>query len=188
MSTTAAVTELMEAWHAGSPEALDRLLPVILADIRSMARRYLAGERPHHTYQPTDLVQEVYLRLVGERIQEFHSRRELFAFVARLMRQILIDHSRAKQRRKRGDGRAPVPLSDAGLVIGEEGFQAETVLAVDQALQRLGQLNERGRQVVELRYFVGLTVPEVACALDLGVATVERDWSLARRYLAKELA
>lgn len=187
LSKPAAVTDLLHDWYAGRREALDELLPHIVDEIRLMARGYLAKERACHSYQATDLVQEAYLRLVGEKVQAFGSRRELFAFVARLLRQILIDHSRAKQRRKRGDGRRPATLDEA-LIGSNSDLDAGTVLAVDQALDQLEALNPRHRQVVELRYFVGLTVPEIAKALDLSVPTVERDWAVARRFLGRQLA
>lgn len=159
----------------------------MLDELRDLARRYLAGERPGHTLQPTALVHEVYLRLVGGEVQRFARRSEFFAFAARLMREILVDHARAKQTAKRGRAAAKLPLEAALGVAAGEGLDWETVLAVDEAVNRLGRLHPRQKQVVELRYFVGLTVPEIARALELGRATVERDWAVARRWLAREL-
>lgn len=180
------ISQLLAAWWEGEPSALERLLPRVIGELKVLARRYLAGEREGHTLQPTALVNEVYLRLAGHSAQAFPSRTEFFAFTARLMREILVDHARAKRRAKRGGGALRVPLEEAfGLPASR--VDEETVLAVDEALTRLGDASQRRRQVVELRYFVGLTVPEIATALELGRATVERDLAVARRWLAREI-
>ena len=180
------ITELLSAWRDGEPKAFERLLPEVLGELEMLARGYLAGERRDHTLQATALVNEMYLRLVGHPVQAFGSRSEFFAFTARLMRQILVDHARAKGRVKRGGEIHRVPFEEA-LGLPAERLDKEMILAVDEALARLGEMSPRQRQVVELRYFVGLTVPEIAVALDLGRATVERDWTVARRWLAREM-
>jgi len=185
---TSEVTELLRAWHEGEESAFARLLPEVLAELKRLARHYLAGERPGHTLQPTALVHELYLRIEGRPLQEFGRRSEFFAFAARLMREILVDHARRKQRLKRGGGAPRVSLDGSFDLPWDETVDAETVLAVHVAVTRLGELCPRQRQVVELRYFVGLTVPEIARALELGRATVERDWAVARRWLGRELA
>lgn len=186
------ITELLQAWQQGENEAFGRLLREVLAELKRLALHYLARERPGHTLQPTALVHEVYLRLEGHALQPFSHRSEFFAFAARLMREILVDHARAKTRLKRGAGTRPVPLEqalDRGLDWHlDERLDPETVLAVNDAVARLRALDPRQGQVVELRYFVGLTVPEIARALDVGRATVERDWAVAKRWLGRELA
>lgn len=186
MSVDTSITGLLGAWRAGEQEAFDRLVPQVLAELKGLARHYLAGERTAHTLEPTALVHEVYLRLAGAPVQAFSSRSQFFAFAARLMRQILVDHARRKRRVKRGGGASSVPLEWVG-GLPAASVDEETVLAVDEALTRLGKVSPRQQRIVELRYFVGLTVPEVAEALELGRATVERDWAVARRWLAREI-
>lgn len=181
------ITTLLQAWQEGRSEAFPALLREVLADLKRLARRYLADERPEHTLQPTALVHEMYLRLEGERLQPFSDRSEFFAFAARLMRQILVDHARAKRRLKRGGDRARLPLEDDLDRRLDERLDPETILAVHQATERLAGFAPRQGRVVELRYFVGLTVPEIARVLGVGRATVERDWAVARRWLAREL-
>lgn len=182
------ITQLLQAWRQGEEGAFDQLLPQVLDELRGLARHFLADERPGHTLQPTALVHEVYLRLVGGQVQPFTHRSEFFAFAARLMREILVDHARAKRTSKRGCGAPKLPLEAALGLASDTQLDSETLLAVDQAVTRLGRLHPRQRQVVELRYFMGLTVPEIARALELGHATVERDWAVARRWLARELS
>jgi len=187
VSTRPEITEILHAWERGEKAALDRLLPEVLDELRQLARGYLAGERPGHTLQPTALVHEVYLRLAGSPVQRFQCRSEFFAFAARLMREILVDHARTKKRQKRGGEAERLPLEEA-LGVADERIDSDTILAVDEAVERLGELSPRQRQVVELRYFVGLTVPEIAQAMELGRSTVEREWTVARRWLSRELA
>lgn len=187
VSTSPEITEILHAWERGEKAALDRLLPEVLDELRQLARGYLSGERPGHTLQPTALVHEVYLRLAGSRVQRFQCRSEFFAFAARLMREILVDHARTKKRQKRGGEAERLPLEEA-LGVADEWIDSDTILAVDEAVERLGELSPRQRQVVELRYFVGLTVPEIAQAMELGRSTVEREWTVARRWLSRELA
>lgn len=186
MSVDTSVTELLGAWKRGEPAAFDRLLPRVLDELQGLARHYLAGERAGHTLQPTALVNEVYLRLAGPPVQAFANRSQFFAFAARLMRQILVDHARGKRRAKRGGTASRVPLEGV-LDLSAATVDEETILAVDAALARLEEVSPRQHRVVELRYFVGLTVPEVAEAMGLGRATVERDWAVARRWLAREI-
>lgn len=187
-STHEGITTLLHGWQDGRREDFPRLLREVLADLKRLARRYLADERPGHTLQPTALVHEMYLRLEGDRLQPFSDRSEFFAFAARLMRQILVDHARAKRRLKRGGGGSRLPVEQALDHRLDERLEPETVLAVHEAVGRLAAFAPRQGRVVELRYFVGLTVPEIARALGIGRATVERDWAVARRWLARELA
>jgi len=191
-SSRAEITALLQAWQEGEAEAFGRLLREVLAELKRLALHYLARERPGHTLQPTALVHEVYLRLEGHTLQPFSHRSEFFAFAARLMREILVDHARAKTRMKRGGDAERVPLEHA-LDRGfdwhlDERLDPETILAVNDAVARLRELDPRQGQVVELRYFVGLTVPEIARVLEVGRATVERDWAVAKRWLGRELA
>lgn len=187
-STHEEITTLLRGWQTGRSEDLPRLLREVLADLKRLARRYLADERPGHTLQPTALVHEMYLRLQGDRLQPFSDRSEFFAFAARLMREILVDHARAKRRLKRGGGHSRLPAEQALDRCLDQRLEPETILAVHEAVGRLAGFAPRQGRVVELRYFVGLTVPEIARVLGVGRATVERDWAVARRWLARELS
>lgn len=182
------ITALLHAWQEGQDEAFPALLEQVLADLKRMALRYLAREPPDHTLQPTALVHEVYLRLELHELQPFSDRSEFFGFAARLMREILVDHARAKRRLKRGGGLWRVPLESALDRSHDQPLDPETILAVDEAVTRLTRLDPRQGKVVELRYFVGLTIPEIARVLEVGRATVERDWAVAKRWLGRELA
>jgi len=182
------ITALLQAWQDGEAEAFPVLLERVLADLKQIALGYLARERSGHTLQPTALVHEVYLRLHLHELRPFSNRSEFFGFAARLMREILVDHARAKRRLKRGGGASRVPLETVLDRSLDKTLDPETILAVDEAVTRLRHLDPRQGKVVELRYFVGLTIPEIARALEVGRATVERDWAVAKRWLGRELA
>jgi RNA polymerase sigma factor (TIGR02999 family) len=187
VATHGQITALLHHWQEGQPEALSRLIPEVFDELRRLARHYLARETPSHTLQPTALVHEVYLRLVGHTVGKLDSRSQFFAFAARLMREILVDHARARKTAKRGGDASPASLAEVGEVVVEPAVDVTTVLAIDAALQRLGKIDPRQRQIVELRYFVGLTLKEIAGVLEISQATVERSWSAARHYLAREM-
>jgi RNA polymerase sigma factor (TIGR02999 family) len=177
------VTRLLVAWRDGQPGALDRLIPLVYDELRRQARRQLRQERAGHTLQPTALVHEAFLRLVGQSAQ-WQNRRHFFAVASQAMRRVLVDHARARDAAKRGDGATRVTLDDAAV----EGRPAEVdVLALDEVLGRLEQLDPRQARVVELRYFGGLSAPEAAEALEVSLATVNRDWAMARAWLFREL-
>jgi len=176
------VTRLIEAWRGGDEKALDRLVPLVYDELRTLARRRLQAERSDHTLQATALVHEVYARLVGTDLQ-LVDRAHFFAVAARTMRRILVDHARAKAREKRGGAAEVVTLSDG---LADQG-RGEDLLALDEAIARLAERSERKAQVVELHYFGGLTYPETAAALGISEATVDRDLRMAKAWLATEL-
>lgn len=187
--TEGPITQLLARWNGDDAiGALEQLMPQVVDELRRLARRYLANERPGHTLQPTALVNEVYLRLVEGNGGGLDDRRQFFAFAARLMRQILVDHARTRRALKRGGGETPVDLSATPTLASPEPLDTETLLALDQALESLGRRDPRQRSIVELRNFAGLTMPEIAEVLGLSLPTVERGWAMARRWLAREMA
>jgi RNA polymerase sigma factor (TIGR02999 family) len=179
------LTRILRAWSGGEESALERLAPVVYAELHRIAARNMAGERAGHLLQPSALVNEAYLRLVaGERV-EWNSRTHFFAYSARLMRQILVDFARAQGAERRGGARRQADLSG----IQDKGAAARPVdfLDLDRALAELTEMDRRQQQVVELRYFGGLDVPEVAAVLGVSEATVVRDWRIARAWLFDRL-
>lgn len=175
--------ELFRRWRSGEEDALHLLLPLVYEELRRVARRHLRRERPDHTLQTTALINEAYLRLVGQRASEVEDRSHFVALTSHLMRQILVDHARARLAQKRDGGRR-VTLADDFAVTGP----GETdVLAVDEALSRLGALDPQQARVVELRYFGGLSITETSQALGVSEATVKRDWATARAWLHREI-
>jgi RNA polymerase sigma factor (TIGR02999 family) len=167
----------------GDAGAYDALLPLVYDELRNMAARSLRAERPGHTLQPTALVHEAFLRLVDQRAANFDSRRHFFAVAATLMRRILVDHARRTHADKRGF-RVLVPMQDHMDAAAEEPVE---LLEVDEALQQLAALDARQAQVVELRYFAGLSVEETAEVLGVSERTVKRDWAVARAFLHRAL-
>ena len=166
------------------PQSVDSLLPAVYQELRRLAAAYLRRERPGQTLQPTALVHEAYLRLLGDRPDRWQNRAHFCAIAAHSMRQILITRARARAALKRGGGGARVTLDEA-LVAG--GGTSLDLLALDRALERLATLDPEGARIVELRFFGGLTVGETAEAMALSPATVKRHWALARAWLAREL-
>jgi RNA polymerase sigma factor (TIGR02999 family) len=179
---SADVTRLLQAWAAGDPGALDRLLPVVYEELRGLARARLRREREDHTLGTTGLVHEAYLRLVEVDRVRWNDRAHFLAMASRTMRRVLVDYARARGAAKRGGGGARVALDEA--LLSDE--QTETVLDLDDALTRLEALAPRPARAVECRYFGGLSNDEAAAALDVSVATVERDLRFARAWLARE--
>ncbi len=180
------VTQLLLAWRQGDPAALDRLLPRVYGALRRLAHARMRAEKPGcQTLQTTALVHEAYLRLVDGTQVRWQGRAHFYAVCARLMRRILVDRARARGAQKRGGDVRHVPF---GEWLGAVPVQAETVLAVDEALRRLSASDPRKGQVVELRYFGGLTVDETAEALGVSRETVLLDWNVARRWLQHQLA
>ncbi len=177
----ATVTDLLSSWRSGDRGALDRLIPVVHAELHRLAQECMRGERPDHTLQPTALVNEAYLRLVGANVA-WQDRAHFFAIAATTMRRVLVDHARARGRGKRA-GR-PVSLEDSLLVAPD---RADDLLVVDDALDRLQAQDARAAKVVELHYFGGLTYEETAEALGVSAATVDRDLRFARAWLHREL-
>ncbi len=183
-SPTGEVSRLLLAWKEGDREALESLIPLVYSDLHRMAERHLRRERPGHTLQPTAIVNEVYLRLVGGEGGAWQNRAHFFAAAARSMRRILVDYARARKAKKRGGQGARYVLDTA--VIVEP--RAVDLIAVDNALERLAELDAEQGRVVELRFFAGLTEGETAEALGISPATVHRKWLSAKAYLHRELA
>ena len=180
-----AVTLLLVEWRNGDRTALDRLVPIVYRQLQDIARRELRGERQGHTLQPTALVHEVFLRLVGQREASWENRAQFFAVAAQLMRRILVDHARAHLAEKRGGAAPRVTLTDAD-GIGAAAADVE-LLGVDQALSRLAEFDPDQARVVELRYFAGLNVEETAHVLGWSPRTVKREWRTAKAWLFEQL-
>lgn len=178
------VTELLRAWADGDDGALERLTPLVEAELRRLARGYMARERPDHTLQPTALVNEAFLRLTEARRVRWQDRAHFLGISARLMRRVLVDHARARGYLKRGGGAERVTLVE-GLVTSPE--PALDVVALDRALDALAAVDVRKGRVIELRYFGGLSVEETAAVLHVSPDTVKRDWRLAKLWLLREL-
>ncbi len=177
------VTGLLVAWSNGEGGARDRLIDAVYPELRLLARRYLRGERTEHSLSPTALVHEAYLKLIDQRRVQWQNRSHFFAIAANVMRRILVDHARAHGAAKRGAG-MQAPLQD--VTLGRDPYDVD-LLALDAALERLAAIDERQSRLVELRFFGGLTIEEVAAALDVSPITVKRDWALARAWLYREL-
>ena len=177
------VTRLLEDARLGRPEAADRLLEALYGELHNIARRHMRGERPNHTLQPTALVSEAVLRLLGRDSLDFEGRAHFLRSASQAMRRVLVDHARARNAAKR-DGGIRVTLNDD---LDGGPVSDVDVLALDRALTRLAAAEPRWAQVVELRYLLGLDVLEVAEVLGTSAATVKRDWQFARAYLAREL-
>lgn len=178
------VTELLLLWNAEDPEALNRLMANVFADLRRVARNCMRQERCDHTLQPTALVHELYLRLAGQRQVAWESRYQFFAFAADLMRRVLVDHARRHRAEKRGQGARPVPLDEVAVSTLAD---TDELLQIDEALHDLARLDARQAKVVELRFFCGLRVSEIAEVLDISRATVLRDWRTAKIWLSSYL-
>ena len=181
----AEVTQLLQQWSRGDRDALDDLIPLVYEELRRIAHGHMARERDGHTMQATALVNEVYLKLKNERASSWHNRAQFFAIAAQLMRRILVDYARQHARAKRGGGAHQVTLDDTMLVSKDNSSE---MLAVDDALQKLEQLDKRKGQVAVMRFYAGLTAEEAAEALSISVETVTRDWRFARAWLRNELS
>jgi RNA polymerase sigma factor (TIGR02999 family) len=186
MSTPASaeLTKLLLAWGAGDEQALDQLLPVVYQELHSMARGYMAAERPDHTLQASALVNEVYLKLVDVRQMKWQNRAHFFGVSAQLMRRILVDFARRRHYLKRGGGVRPVTLNEG---LDMSATTTTDLVALDDALNALADVDPRKVRVVELRFFAGLTVEQTAEVLKVSVDTVARDWRLAKVWLHQEL-
>lgn len=179
------VTELLRQWQAGNSDALERLLPLVYEELRRVARARLRQEQPGHTLQATALVHEAYLRLVGSHDHTPQNRTHLFAMAARLMREILVDHARRKAAGKRGGTATMIALDES---VPAPEIATIDILALDEALSELHDLDPRLCRVVELRFFAGLNINETAQALQVSTATVERDWTISKAWLHQRLA
>jgi RNA polymerase sigma factor (TIGR02999 family) len=179
------ITQLLLDWRAGNKTALDELIPLVQNELRRLARNFMRGQKPGHTLQTTALVNEAYLRLVDSDRVNWQDRNHFFAISAQLMRRILVDFARKKKSLKRGGDQVQVTLDDhAEFAVAEQ----TDLIDLDDALTRLAELSPRQCQIVELRYFGGLTEEQVAETLDISARTVRRDWNLARAWLYRELS
>jgi RNA polymerase sigma-70 factor, ECF subfamily len=179
------ITGLLVAWGAGDESALAALTPLVYEELHRLAHRYMGGERPGHSLQTTALVNEAYLRLIDWKNVRWQNRAHFFAVSAQLMRRILVDFARARGYQKRGGGVQAVTLEDAAVVTDDKSAD---MVALDEALTSLAELDARQSRVVELRYFGGLSLEETAEVLRVSPGTVRRDWSLARAWLHRELS
>ena len=177
------VTQLLLAWEQGNEAARDELIPLVYDALRRIARYHLRGERAGHTLQTTALINEAYLKLVEQSVP-WQSREHFFGIAARLMRQILVDYARARQRLKRGGDRQQITLTSEAEII--DGKDAD-LLALNEALETLAQVDPQRSQIVELRFFGGLTIEETAHVMGISTPSVERGWRAARAWLQTEL-
>jgi RNA polymerase sigma factor (TIGR02999 family) len=187
----ATVTEIVAGLGGGGSAdraSAEELLPLVYDELRLLARRYLNRERPGHTLQPTALVHEAYIKLVDQSRVNWQGRTHFFAVGAKVMRNLLIDHARAKGRAKRGGGRHRVTFDEGLTPFASGELDVDQLLAVNEGLDRLAELDPRPARVVELRFFGGLTVPEVALVLGVSQRTIEGDWTHARAWLKRELS
>ncbi len=177
-------TRLLTAWEGGDATALDRLVPIVYDDLRRIAHRQLRSERAGHTLDTTGLVHECYLSLAGSESLSLRSRRQFYTLAATVMRHILVDYARGRSRKKRGSGRVPITLDDS---IPSPEQRADDLIALDQALDRLAEHDERLVRLIECRFFAGMTVREAADALGVSERTAERDWARAKIHLYAQL-
>jgi len=185
LPSTPEITQMLRAWTAGDQQALEKLTPLVHRELHRVARRYMAGERSGHTLQTTALVNEVYLRLVDCGQVNWHDRAHFFAVSAQLMRRILVDFARSRGYQKRGGNVPHISLDDAPPVCSEPD---PNLLALDDALKALAELDRRKSRVVELRFFGGLNIEGTAEILGVSAVTVMRDWRLAKIWLLRELS
>jgi RNA polymerase sigma factor (TIGR02999 family) len=184
-TTSHEVTKLLADWSNGDQLALDQLMRLVEGELRQMAHRYMARQNPGHTLQTTALINEAFVKLIGQPDKHFNNREHFFGVAASAMRHILVDYARSKQYGKRGGGAPKVSLDEA-LTVSEE--RAAELVALDDALKELAKVDERKCRVVELRYFGGLSVEETAEVLKVSAITVMRDWSMAKSWLHRELS
>jgi RNA polymerase sigma factor (TIGR02999 family) len=184
MSETGEVTALLTAWRQGDQDALERLVPIVYGDLRRIAARYMRGESEGHTLQATVLVHEAYLRLIREQDRTWENRAHFFGVAAQIMRNLLVDHARSACRAKRGGRATQIQLDPASDLAA---IDPEDLLALENALERLAQMDARASRIVELRFFVGLTHQEIANVIGSSERTVKREWTTAKAWLRVEL-
>jgi RNA polymerase sigma factor (TIGR02999 family) len=185
-SSASEVTQLLVAWSKGDTLAFEHLAPLVEAELRQLARAYLGREPAGHTLQPTALINEAYLRLIEWRSVAWQDRAHFFAVAAKMMRRILVNHAVSRGRRRRGGQTVVVPLDEAQAVPG--AGRGADIVALDEALMKLAKVDERKSHLVELRFFGGLSEAEAAQVLNSSLRTVQREWSLARAWLFRELS
>jgi RNA polymerase sigma factor (TIGR02999 family) len=190
------VTRLLKRWTEGDASAIDALWPLVYEDLRRLARRQLVGERGDHTLQRTALVNEAFIRLSGQRSVDWLNREQFLSLAAKIMRRVLVDYARKRGAQRRGDGAPHVSLHDTQAALDVDAAQAfggfeddrVDVVAIDSALSRLESIDAPQSHIVELRYFGGLTLEETASVVGISLATVKREWAMARAWLRRELA
>jgi len=178
------ISLLLIDWSKGDEYALEQLMPLVYQELRSMARRHMRGQPAGHTFQTTDLIHETYLKIAGGQEKQWQSRSHFFGVAAKAMRHILVDYARSKNNQKRGGWQERVTLQETMRVTNQS---SEEIIALDDALNRLSTLDERKVQVVEMKFFAGLKVEEIAAVLKVSPETVKRDWSFAQTWLLREL-
>jgi RNA polymerase sigma factor (TIGR02999 family) len=180
------ITEMLKQWGEGNQNALDTLMPLVYEELRRQAARYLRKERQGHTLQTTALIHEAYLKLIDQRNVDWQNRSHFFAIASQAMRRILVDHARERHREKRGGAAENLPIEEAAFVAS--GEKSVDLVALDEALTRLAEFDERQARVVELRYFSGLSIDETADILGVSNVTVRRDWNLAKAWLHQQIS
>lgn len=184
MSSRGKFTRLLAEWSSGNQAALEDLAPLVYDELRRLASDYMRGERPGHLLQTTALVNEAYLRLMGRHSVSCYTRAQFFAIAAEVMRRVLVDYARGRNRAKRGAGVAPLSLDEAAIISDD---RAEQVIAINAALDGLSAFDQRKGKVFELRYFGGMSVEEVAEVLGVSEITIARDWKIAKLWLRREI-
>jgi RNA polymerase sigma factor (TIGR02999 family) len=179
------ITQLLQRWRDGNREALDALLPLVYEELRRLAHRHLRNERTEHTLQSSALVHEAYLRLLGQDFPHWEGRTHFFAIAAQLMRQILVDYARRHRASKRGSGVCMLTLGDVDALPQRKDVD---VVALNDALNSLAEIDPRQSHIVELRFFAGLSLEETSEVMGIGTATVQRDWTAARAWLHREIS
>jgi len=181
------ITRLLQDWQSGDRDALDRLMPLVYDELHLIASRHLARERPERTLQTTALVNEAYLKLVDQRKVDWQNRAHFFALAARLMRRIVLDDARRRQREKRGGEAVHVPLDGVQISVPAAGLEVVDVLELDRVLTQLEAIDADQGRIVELRFYGGLTVEETAAVMDVSPTTIKREWAMARSWLYRAL-
>ncbi|MDQ2922295.1 MAG: sigma-70 family RNA polymerase sigma factor [Acidobacteriota bacterium] len=185
MQSSDGITQLLLRWNSGDQKALDKLMPLVYSELRRLAGNYLRRERPGHTLQPTALVNEAYLRLVDQTKAKWQNRAQFYGIAAQLMRRILVDHARQHKAAKRGGSdQQRLSITSAERLTAKPDFD---VLALHEALEELAALDSQQARIVELKFFGGLSIEEIAEVMSVGHATVERDWKMARAWLRRKL-
>jgi len=178
------LTVLLQRWSGGDREAEEQLFPLVYEELRRIAARHLKGERPHHTFQPTDLVNESYLKLQGRQDLEWGNRQAFYAVASQVMRHVLVDHARRRGAARRGGGRTPATI-DTSVAAPEINLAA--VLTIDAALEEVGRTDPTKARVIEMRFFGGMTIEEISQVLGCSPRTVDRHWKLGKALLSKYL-
>jgi RNA polymerase sigma factor (TIGR02999 family) len=178
------VTSLLVRWGNGDANAFDELAPIVYDELRKLARSHLRRERPDHTLQSTALVHEAYLRMIDQQAVSWQNRSHFYGIAAQMIRRILVDYARAKQTKKRGEALPKIAFDEA---VGAHASEDLDLVALDDALKALAEIDPRQSRIVELRYFAGLSIEDTAEVLQVSPATVKRDWTVARAWLKREL-